>query len=72
MDGVAVAGVVHDVLGVSVAQADNVADLNRIRQKIETEMELEATVQNHSSGLLKLAQVKGVLTDGNHALGTLL
>ena len=43
MDGVAVAGVVHDVLGVPVAQADDVADLNQMREQIEIEMEMEAT-----------------------------
>ena len=34
VDGVAVAGVVHDVLGVPVAQADDVADLNRISERV--------------------------------------
>ena len=38
VDGVAVAGVVHDVLGVPVAQADDVADLNRISGPSESEM----------------------------------
>ena len=38
VDCVAVAGVVHDVLGVSVAQADDVADLNRMIKQIEIEM----------------------------------
>ena len=38
VDGVAVAGVVHDVLGVPVAQADDVADLNRISEKSESEI----------------------------------
>ena len=32
----------------------------------------DVTMEGPGTGLLKLAQVKGVLTDGNHPLGTLL